>query len=251
VKQQPAQLMSKRTLIAAPRVRTLLLVPLILLAGCERDSGDNLRDSYERMMASAERRAVVAEAPPIAADTPLAQAAPLPDTAAAPSTLPIDTLPTAAAAEPDPAPRAFEGTAGIEQRQRSGSPSTLRSVRSAEHDGFDRVVFEFEGAIPGYHIEYIDRPVLECGSGRTIQVAGQGWLRVHLEPARAHEVVDGFAQVTVASRNRTLDHGIVQQLVLTCDFEGQVEWVAGVAAPNQYRLLQLSEPSRLVVDINH
>jgi hypothetical protein len=74
---------------------------------------------------------------------------------------------------------------------------------------------------------------------------------VRLEPARAHEVVDGFAQVTVASRNRTLDHGIVQQLVLTCDFEGQVEWVAGVAAPNPYRLLQLGEPSRLVVDINH
>jgi hypothetical protein len=247
--------MSKRTLIAAPRVRTLLLVPLILLAGCEPDSGDNLRDSYERMMASAERRAATAEAPPIAEDTPLAQDAPLPDTVAAPSALPIDTLPTTAA-EPAPAPAdaaqpAFEGTAGVEQRQRGGSPSTLRSVRTAEHDGFDRVVFEFEGAIPGYHIEYVDRPVRECGSGRTMQVAGQGWLRVRLEPARAHEVVDGFAQVTVASRNRTLDHGIVQQLVLTCDFEGQVEWVAGVAAPNPYRLLQLGEPSRLVVDINH
>jgi hypothetical protein len=245
--------MSNRTPIAAPRAAVLLLLPLMLLAGCERHTGDNLRDSYERMMASADRRAVEQTAP-AAADTPAVALAPTPDTAIAPATLPIDNLPTTTPA-PEPAdtePRAFEGTAGTEQRQRSGAaPSTLRSVRTAEHEGFDRIVFEFDGAIPGYHLEFIDRPVRECGSGRTVAVAGQGWLRVRLEPARAHEIVDGFAQVTVASRNRNLDHGVIQQLVQTCDFEAQVEWVAGVAAPTQYRLLQLSEPSRLVVDINH
>jgi hypothetical protein len=240
----------------ATLTRVLLPLPLLFVLGCQQESSDNLRESYERMMAAAERRAAQA------ADTPAAPVAG--ETAEPPTTIPMEALPptgdVAIAPEPEPeepppaqdtAPLVFEGTAGVEQRQRAVSPVTLRDVRSAEHGGFDRVVFEFSGGLPGYRVEHINAPIRECASGNTVQIAGQGWLRVRIEPARAHELVGETARVTVSNTNRQLDHGIVQQMRLTCDFEAQVEWVLGLSAPNRYRVLELSEPAHLVVDVLH
>jgi hypothetical protein len=239
-----------------PKVRFPLILawlPLVVVLGCQREADDDLRQSYERMIASAERRAAVQDTPMAPPALPVDTA---PTAAAGTGTLPIDTLPASAPTiptQPEPAaPAPFPGTAGVEQRERGGiAPATLRAVRSATHEEFDRIVFEFEGGMPGHHIEYVDRPIRECGSGRTVSVAGQGWLRVRLDPARAHEFVGETARTTVADRDRTLDMAVVRQLTLTCDFEAQVEWVLGMSSPNRYRVLELREPSRLVVDVLH
>jgi hypothetical protein len=244
----------------------LLMVPVLLATGCLRDSGDNLRDSYERMVASAERRPQ--------GDSPRAEilevspATPAADSPRVPAALPIDeprpaapapaepvapepVAPEPVAPEPvapealvaaDAEPPAFEGTAGVQQRQRPGPETVaLRATRIGPQTGFDRVVFEFEGTVPGYRIEYVDQPIRECGTGRAVQVAGQGWLRVRIDPAQA----------TVGDFNRTVDHTVLQQLVKTCNSAGQVEWVLGLRAPNRYRTLVLGEPARLVVDVLH
>ena len=147
---------------------------------------------------------------------------------------------------------ADSGTVGITVRSRSGmEPATLREVRTASHPEFDRVVFDFgSAAIPGHHIEYVDRPVRQCGSGEPVEVAGDGWLRVRLEPARAHEFRDDtLVVVTVADRNRRLSMPNLRQLVLVCDFEAQVEWVLGLVSPTRYRVMELRNPSRLVIDV--
>lgn len=127
--------------------------------------------------------------------------------------------------------------------------STLRSVRTARHDGFDRIVLDF-GAdpVPGYHLEYIDRPVRQCGSGDPVPLAGDAWLQIRTEPAYAH-TPEGAP--TIADRARRPGHPNVLELRLTCDFEAQVEWVAGVAYPGQYRVFTLRDPARLVVDVRH
>lgn len=144
-------------------------------------------------------------------------------------------------------------TAGIVAESRPGiEPVTLREVRAFSHEVFDRVVWEFDDLnVPGYHLEYVDRPVRECGSGEVVEVAGEGWLRVRLEPARAHEFIGERAQVTVRDRDRRYDFPILRQLTIICDFEAQVEWVLGVSSPNRYRVTELHEPARLVVDVLH
>lgn len=147
-----------------------------------------------------------------------------------------------------PAQSSAGWTAGATQVRR-GSGATLRAVRTAQNAGWDRVVFEFDGAqVPGYHVEYVDRPVRKCGSGDEAQVAGQGWLEVRITPARAH---DEAGQVTVAQRERKLSLPVLKELELTCDFEADVTWVLGVASPNRYRVSELSGPARLVVDVQH
>ena len=146
-------------------------------------------------------------------------------------------------------PKNREWTAGRMDVPRSGfAPVTLREVRTARNEGFDRLVLQFDGAqLPGYHVEYVDKPVIKCGSGDPTEVAGQGWLQIRVQPAQAHE----GAQVTVAERERKPGLPLVQELELTCDFEGEVTWVLGVKSPNKYRVLELREPTRLVVDVQH
>jgi len=125
----------------------------------------------------------------------------------------------------------------------------LRRVEAARHPEFDRVVFEFGGErLPSYHVEYIDRPVRQCGSGEVVQLAGDAWLEVRLHGAQAH--TDEGAP-TVAPRERRLDLPVLLELESTCDFEAEVTWVMGVASPNPYRVLELSSPARLVVDLRH
>lgn len=144
----------------------------------------------------------------------------------------------------------FEGTTGIiDKRKTLAASATLKAIRTGRHEGFDRIVFEFAGEeVPGYHVEYIDKPVRACGSGDVVPLAGDGWLQVRFEPARAHT---DEGKPTLGSRE--LAPRLPNLLVLksTCDFEGQVEWVAGVGSPNGYRVLELEKPSRFVVDIKH
>lgn len=152
-------------------------------------------------------------------------------------------------APPSQAPQ--EGwTVGILHRASpTGRVGTLVAVRTARQPGYDRVVFEFAGGeLPGYHAEYVDRPVRQCGSGDPVPLPGDAWLRVRFEPANAHT---DEGRATVQDRDRTLNYGLVKRLALICDFEAQVEWVLALAAPNPYRVLVLSNPARIVVDVQH
>lgn len=130
-----------------------------------------------------------------------------------------------------------------------GGMTTLESVRAARNDGFDRIVLEFRaGARPGYRVEYVDPPVRQCGSGQAVPLTGEAWLRVRLEPSRAH---DDRGRPTVTERSRITDLPLVRAMQLICDYEGQVEWVISVDAPNRFRVTELSNPARVVVDILH
>jgi hypothetical protein len=77
-------------------------------------------------------------------------------------------------------------------------------------------------------------------------VAGDAWLEVRMTPADAH---DGEGKGLIAERERHLDLPLLKELEQTCDFEAHVTWVFGLSSPNRYRVLELSAPARLVVDI--
>lgn len=147
-----------------------------------------------------------------------------------------------------------EWTAGIVEGGPEAGPGsvppTVTGVRIARHPDFDRFVVEFSeaGGLPGFHVEYVDRPVRECGSGHVVELPGDGWLEVHLIGARAH---DDEGRVTVETREGSPGLPVLLAHDMTCDFEGQVVWVLAVASPNRFRVLDLREPYRLVVDVRH
>lgn len=156
--------------------------------------------------------------------------------ACAPSTTPVRT-------------ESFSGTTEVTEKQRSDAPvAVLREVRAASQEGFDRVVFEFEGsAVPGYRIGYEDRPA-QCGSGEPVEVAGEARLQVQILPAQAHTEA---GEPTVQQRERHLDLPVLKELESTCDFEADVTWVLGLASRRPYRVQELASPARLVVDVGH
>ena len=139
-------------------------------------------------------------------------------------------------------------SSGETTRKGEGTP-ILRAVRTGQHTGSDRLVFEFDGSgLPAWQVEYVDRPVRDCGSGEPVPLAGDAWLQIVFTGAQAH--TDAGAP-TSGARRRTLNQPVMRELVHTCDFEGQVIWVVGVARPNAYLPTVLAAPSRLVIDITH
>lgn len=177
---------------------------------------------------------------------------------AAPSAVPTATVPshdTAAGgfAKPEPGETQtaeFKGTAGTTEKKRDGlSPVLLRDVRTGKHERFDRVVFEFEGnAVPGYVVEYVDKPVRDCGRGEVIPIGGEGFLLVTMQPSNAHTET---GQSTIKNLQLNPDLNVLKELKRICDFEAQVQWILGLTSPNQYRVMELTNPARLVVDIGH
>ena len=124
----------------------------------------------------------------------------------------------------------------------------LREVRAAGQQGFDRVVFEFEGEdVPGYHVGYVEQAI-QCGSGEPVEVAGEAVLEVRMTPAQAHTEA---GEPTVRDRERRLSLPVVKEIESTCDFEADVTWMLGLTSRKTFRVQTLGNPARLVIDLEH
>ena len=135
----------------------------------------------------------------------------------------------------------------LDVRSENDSVAVLRAVRVGRHEGFERITFEFEGdAMPGYHIEYVDRPVYACGSGEVVPLEGDAFLSIRFSPAVAHTEQ---GEPTVSQREMRIGQPIVRELERTCDFEADVTWVTGQSTPAPYAARVLRSPLRLVVDL--
>ena len=147
----------------------------------------------------------------------------------------------------------FRAATAIAEQRREGRPTMLAGVRFSQEaqagQGFDRIVFSFAGdSAAGYHVAYTDKPVRRCGSGQPVTVAGSAHLVVRLEPAQAHE---GHGDLTPAPRTLAVQLPVVKDLKLVCDFEGQLEWVLGLAGKRPFRVTELSGPPRIAIDVAH
>ena len=176
-------------------------------------------------------------------------ATPVSSPTATPLPTPTPVLSTEVSESGDTSNPNFEGTIAVTEKKRSERPpATLKTVRTATHEGFDRIVFEFaESGLPGYRIEYTDKPVQKCGSGEAVSVRGDARMLIQIQPANAHTEEGGVT--SYPERERTLSLPVMRELKLTCDFEADVQWVLGLASQKRYRVVELLNPARLVVDI--
>ncbi|HEV7590010.1 MAG TPA: hypothetical protein VGO40_17975 [Longimicrobium sp.] len=223
----------------------MVLAATTLSAPACKDQGGELRDVTARRRAELANRDTTRDRPrDEAADTSRRLPAFAGDTAARTPVVVRDSAAT------DTTRRIAPAGWGVAPRQGGtpNVPTTLRGVRAASNpQGFDRMVLDF-GAdpVPGWHTAYSARPALACGSGEPVQVEGERWLRVRLQTAQAH---DEQGQPTVRQRRLPLGMPVLRELGIACDFEGEVEVVLGVTAANPYRVMELANPTRLVIDI--
>jgi hypothetical protein len=122
-------------------------------------------------------------------------------------------------------------------------------VRVGEHDGHDRVVFEFDNGIPEYVLDTAEPPYVEDPSGLPIEVEGASVLQLVMIggtrlDADSEETYTGPLEFEPGFD--TLVH-----LVEAGDFEAVSSWYIGLSGDACVRVLALDGPDRLVIDFEH
>jgi hypothetical protein len=123
----------------------------------------------------------------------------------------------------------------------------LVDVRVGEHEGFDRAVFEFQGGLPGYRIEYVQPPITADASGLPVEIAGGAFLQARFSPAVAHDESGN----PTASQELTPGRRSILEMKSTGDFEAVVTWVLGLDREVDFQVTDLQDPFRVVIDVAH
>ncbi len=163
--------------------------------------------------------------------------------------------PTTPAATTAPEPTTpFQGSRGpAEGEASSGLPfggAILVDVRFARHEGFDRIVFEFQGGLPGYRIQYVDPPILADPSGLPVDIAGSAFLSVRFEPAAAHDPDTGTPTYTGPLEIAAGLPALIEA-ERTGDFEAVLSWALGLSQEVDFRVYSLEDPFRIAIDVAH
>ena len=129
----------------------------------------------------------------------------------------------------------------------------LTSVSAARHEGYDRVVFQFRNALPGYDVRYVKRPVRQDGSGKAVRVNGTYIVQIRMRNALDADLTKRGAPRTYTGPTRFSPRTPeVVELVRTGGFEAVLTWAAGLHDRVDFRVIALKAPARLVVDFrNH
>jgi hypothetical protein len=148
------------------------------------------------------------------------------------------------------------GTDPVTGSATGAGTALLERIGVARHEGYDRVVVQFRNHLPGYRVEYQDGPFAEDGSGNPVDVVGDAFVVVRMEPASGFDLTTGEGQLVYKGPKRIsgADAGtsVVHELVRLGDFEAVLTWAIGLEERVDFRVLTLTDPARLVIDFrNH
>lgn len=169
--------------------------------------------------------------------------------------------PTAGGAEDAPADEAGEPVGAefsTEEQQSPGYPASAgvdgplfpTGARVAHHDGFDRVVVDFEGTgTPGWLVRYVDEPVAD-DSGIEVDLDGDAILRIDASGLSTPATEDFDVDQVASGFYDTGQADVVQDVYASGVFEGWSGSLVGLDEQAPFRVITLTEPTRLVVDVS-
>jgi hypothetical protein len=130
----------------------------------------------------------------------------------------------------------------------------MNGLAVGRHAGYDRVTFTFDNFVPGYAISYVDPPIKEDGSGKTVNIAGSDYLQVIMQPASGFDLNSGEGVMVYKGPKRIsgaeAGTSVVKDVVRTGDFESVLTWTIGLADKVGYKVQKLDAPPRLVIDFD-
>jgi hypothetical protein len=135
-----------------------------------------------------------------------------------------------------------------------GGVGHLVDARVGRAPGFDRLVLEVdEDFEPSWTARYLDGPARRPGSGAEVDVDGVAVIQIDLRPIRTHDLEAPGQPATYPGPERLTASSLetVTEAVLLGDFEAVTSWAIGVDERAGFRVFHLSDPSRVVIDINH
>jgi LPXTG-motif cell wall-anchored protein len=121
----------------------------------------------------------------------------------------------------------------------------LVGLRAGRHATYDRVVFQLDGPIPAYYsVRYVPMVRLD-GSGEALRLRGRAFLEVVIR-APTHD--EHYRPVLTPTRLRP-DFPALRGVSAPGSFEGQTTAGIGVASRVPFRVLELTNPTRIVIDL--
>jgi hypothetical protein len=125
----------------------------------------------------------------------------------------------------------------------SGLTTTLTNIRPGSHagDGYDRVVFDFNGGIPSWDLTRQESATFtRDASGQQVTLDGSAGLKLVFRDAD----LAGAAPTDVTPRFSS-----VREIAQLGNFERVVTYGIGLSSSQCVRVLPLSNPSRLSIDV--
>jgi hypothetical protein len=187
------------------------------------------------------------------AETPTPDATPMETPDATPGPTPDDELDELPPFACDALPFEDEGSVAL---------VNIADVRVGEHDGFDRLVFEFqayadvdgtgerEEGIPEHLLRAAEPPLVDNPRGAEMDVAGGAFL--HLTLLGGTRLTAEFEETFEGPLQFDVNGEAIAEVVEAGDFEATADWYIGLEEGEPcLRIFQLDDPARLVIDIEH
>jgi hypothetical protein len=147
-----------------------------------------------------------------------------------------------------PVPGAVERRSfGMDAVEQPGDPAfaeepgsaAITQIRVAHHEGLDRIVVQFEDRLPNrFSVALTTRP----GTGECTDPGVQG--PAYLSLSFGYTGTPPGQPVRIRP-----DSTLINELVVTCEFEASVDLAVGMVTSEPFRVLALEDPVRLVVDV--
>lgn len=139
---------------------------------------------------------------------------------------------------------AFAGYVANDTIPASPPVAFIDAVRPGTHAGYDRITIEFNNTIPkqGEVATQSSSIFTQGASGQPVTLAGNAGILVTMHGADAHTAYSGPIDFKTG-------YPVLLEARQVQDFEGTVQWGLGLSKPACYRTFNLTNPMRLVIDI--
>lgn len=215
-----------RSPLSRRTIGVLALLTTIALAGCASTSSSPSSSAATSSLPSASAISSVPPSEPASAE-------------------PTSTATAVASVEPSESLIPFACVPSVTVAQ-SVDRAQISDVRVGTHDGYDRVTFQFVAGIPQTVIEGVLPPFFADPSGLPIEIEGKAFLKVVMN--KGTRFLDGGLTYG-GSINFTPGFPQLVQLREGGDFEAVSNWYIGLNAGACFRVMALTSPARLVIDI--
>ncbi len=121
--------------------------------------------------------------------------------------------------------------------------ANFTAARAGEQQGYDRFVLQFDAIVPSYEVKRQAKPVFTGASGQPVTLSGTYGVLVSVFSATGGTTFTGSNDLIHP------EFQVLKEAREIQDFEGHVQWGLGLSKPTCMRVFVLSDPARLVVDL--
>jgi hypothetical protein len=112
------------------------------------------------------------------------------------------------------------------------------------------VVFEVDGDLIGYYVDYGKPPFGGEASETSVKVHGKAFVEISLYPVSSSDENIEANEKRLTEQNK-VKMPLIREAKPVEWFEGELRYVIGLKRATPFRVRVLSNPTRLVVDFKH